>query len=174
MTKEEKSAYHKAWRERNKDKIKADKKAYHEANKDKIKAKDREYYKANAEKIKNKQKDYYKVNKDKVKQYIQTYSRSNPDVQRKTQYKRKFGITLEDYDKMLVEQKEKCCICDKHQSELNKLLHVDHDHKSGKIRWLLCGDCNLALGMFKDDEILLTNAIKYLRKNGQTKSISSW
>lgn len=166
MTKEEKAIYHKAWRERNKDKIKADKQAYHISNKDEIKAKDKLYYEANAEVIKNKQKKYYEANKDKVKKYIQTYNKTNPDVQRKTQYKRKFGITLDDYDKMFDIQEGKCSICTKHQSELKKLLHVDHNHETGKIRGLLCGDCNLALGMFKDNETLLTNAIKYLLVNG--------
>ncbi len=166
MTKEEKAAYSKAWRELNKDKIKADKKAYHIANIDTIKDKKKKYYNINVDKCKTKQKKYYEENKDKVKAYIQIYSKTNPDVQRKAQYKRKFDITIDDYDKMFNKQEGKCPICEKPQSELKKLLHVDHDHKTGKIRGLLCGDCNLALGMFKDSKILLTNSIKYLSTNG--------
>jgi 5-methylcytosine-specific restriction endonuclease McrA len=75
---------------------------------------------------------------------------------------RKFNITLEDYNKMFAEQEGCCAICNKHQSEFDKALAIDHDHKSGEVRGLLCMPCNTALGKFRDDTNLLQSAIRYL------------
>jgi hypothetical protein len=75
MTKEEKKAYQKAYREANKDKINANAKAYREANKDKLAAKAKAYYKAN----KDKRKAYREANKDKRKAYQQAYQKTNKD-----------------------------------------------------------------------------------------------
>lgn len=58
------------------------------------------------------------------------------------------------------QQKGKCAICCKEKG-IHGLV-VDHDHKSGKVRGLLCNSCNKALGFFQDDIEILTNAINYL------------
>lgn len=76
-----------------------------------------------------------------------------------------YGITLENYNEMLILQDYKCKICKRHKSEFIKPLAVDHCHDSGKIRGLLCGACNIALGLFRDNEKSLKEAIKYLRLN---------
>lgn len=68
----------------------------------------------------------------------------------KNKYK-KYGMTLEDYDKMFVAQNGQCAICQKHQSELKHTLVVDHNHKTGKIRGLLCNRCNTLLGHIEHD-----------------------
>lgn len=76
-------------------------------------------------------------------------------------FKRKYGIGLNDYKLMLKKQKNKCAIC--HQScPSNRNLSVDHSHKTGIVRGLLCIHCNQAIGHFKDDPLLLKNAIHYL------------
>jgi hypothetical protein len=84
---------------------------------------------------------------------------------RESKLKYRFGITVEQYDEMFNEQKGRCAGCNKHQSELIKRLYVDHNHQTGNIRGLLCGNCNLALGNAKDDVIILTKLIEYLKKN---------
>lgn len=81
-----------------------------------------------------------------------------------------YGITLEDYDKMLAEQNGVCAICGKKETRKNKYtgvcrLHIDHDHENGKVRGLLCSKCNMSLGGFNDDIEILNNAIDYLLKN---------
>lgn len=82
--------------------------------------------------------------------------------------KRSFGITLEDFQKMGTKQNWVCKICKKPETVFDKRINttrnltVDHDHKTGKIRGLLCTNCNKGLGMFKDDKNLLKNAIEYL------------
>jgi hypothetical protein len=75
---------------------------------------------------------------------------------------RSFGIDIHEYNKMLLAQNYSCKICLSHQSEFKKQLFVDHCHKTGKIRGLLCNHCNIGLGKFKDDVGIINNAIKYL------------
>ena len=74
----------------------------------------------------------------------------------------KFGLSWEGYQQLFEQQQGKCAICEKHQSELKKRLHVDHCHKTGKIRGLLCRNCNLFLGNIQDSKKFLSNALKYL------------
>ena len=85
-------------------------------------------------------------------------------VVRNTNLLKKFGITLDDYNLMFTQQKGCCAICEKHQTEFDKRLAVDHCHKSGKVRGLLCQQCNQALGMFYDNVENLKNAISYLEE----------
>lgn len=68
-------------------------------------------------------------------------------IARRHRYKKQYGLTLKDYDKMLRQQKGKCLICDR--EPLKTRLCIDHDHTSGKVRGLLCHPCNLALGRFE-------------------------
>ena len=84
--------------------------------------------------------------------------------ERKHNLKRMFGISLEDYDLKLEQQKNVCAICGG-LCKSGKRLAVDHDHKTGKIRDLLCGNCNGGLGKFQDNPELLIKAADYLRKH---------
>lgn len=81
---------------------------------------------------------------------------------------RKYGLTLEDYDSLLEAQSRVCKICGKEHTK-GKPLVVDHCHKTGLVRGLLCGPCNSGLGFMRDNEDLLLSAIKYLQ---QTKARS--
>lgn len=77
---------------------------------------------------------------------------------------RRYGITQEDFDKMLSEQNNKCKICSI-EFKGTKYTHIDHCHDTNRVRGLLCNDCNLALGQFNDNTDILDNAIKYLQKS---------
>ena len=85
---------------------------------------------------------------------------------RRRHLKTRYGMTLEQYNEMLEEQQGKCAICDRHgQSPGNKRnLDVDHCHKTGKIRGLLCNRCNQSMGKVKDDIDLLKKFLAYLLK----------
>ena len=72
-----------------------------------------------------------------------------------------YGITTDEYDAMLVAQSGLCAIC-RRSSDLT--LHVDHCHKTGRVRQLLCQRCNPALGLFDDDPELLIAAALYLER----------
>ena len=69
-------------------------------------------------------------------------------------------MSLEDYERLLKEQNYKCLICDK-----KKKLYVDHCHKTGKVRGLLCDLCNRGIGLFKEDVNSLSRAINFLNEN---------
>ena len=77
---------------------------------------------------------------------------------------KKYGITPEDYNAMLEEQDNKCKIC---LVKFNHTPHIDHCHRTGKIRSLLCRLCNTGLGFFKEDIKVLTKAINYLEEHNE-------
>ena len=76
--------------------------------------------------------------------------------------KRRFGVTQEDFDKMLEQQDNKCVIC---YTALDQSACVDHCHTTGVVRGLLCRKCNAALGLFNDDPEAVGRAKQYLEKN---------
>lgn len=109
-------------------------------------------------------------NAAKSRKYWDAHPEMRPkqrESNRKAQFKRKYGITLEDYDNMLAEQDSKCAICRSPDigDASRQFLYVDHCHDSQKIRGLLCSPCNLGLGAFKDNIEFLESAIGYLKKS---------
>lgn len=76
--------------------------------------------------------------------------------------KREFGITLVRYEEMLAEQGGRCAICNTCQSQDGKSFAVDHCHATGKVRALLCLNCNVTLGKMGDNPSLLRAAADYL------------
>lgn len=92
----------------------------------------------------------------------QRYQKRNPEKKAKwkREYKvRSYGISVEQYQQMVDAQDNRCAICG---GVTHKALNIDHCHATGKVRGLLCGNCNRALGMFMDSSEYLAKAIKYL------------
>ena len=81
---------------------------------------------------------------------------------RRYNLKKLFNIDIKQYNDLLKKQNNRCAICGVHQSKLNKQFAVDHEHSTGKVRGLLCIQCNLGIGNFKDSTIILKKAISYL------------
>lgn len=103
---------------------------------------------------------------------MREFSKEQPNAPRTEEEKRldrhkhlvrRFGITLVVYEKLFLAQKGLCAICG--GEEKNKTLAVDHDHITGKIRGLLCGSCNPAIGFLKDSPELALRAAEYLKKH---------
>jgi hypothetical protein len=92
--------------------------------------------------------------------------RNNYSLEKQREYtlKKKYGITSKQYDEMLHEQDYKCYICQKHEDKLDRSLAVDHCHKTGKVRGLLCGNCNRFLGQINDDINTAERLVLYLQK----------
>jgi hypothetical protein len=118
---------------------------------------------------------WYEQHKEKRRKQIAEYTASKPKewIQakgRRDHLKRRYNITPQEYETKLASQDYKCAVCGKDASD-NKRggkldpLHVDHCHKSGNLRDLLCYSCNSGLGQFKDDIETLQKAIDYLRKH---------
>ena len=103
-----------------------------------------------------------KVSKVRHRKYV----KENPDKRRSTVLKNKYGLTLDQYMRMLGAQGGACAICGSSNPGASKqVFSVDHDHSTGKVRGLLCHDCNAGLGMFKEDTLSLRLAIDYLEKH---------
>jgi len=92
------------------------------------------------------------------------YYENNPLAKKEQDMKRTYGITLDDYDRMLKSQNNRCAICNGTETGriASKYLAIDHCHTTGKVRGLLCFTCNTAIGHMKDDVELLEKAIAYL------------
>ena len=99
-------------------------------------------------------KSYYQKNKKSILLKQKKWNR-------KKDLKKKFNITLDQYGEMLNNQNGVCAIC---KRKNKKTLAVDHNHSTGRIRGLLCGNCNWAIGLFLEDIGILTSAIEYLSK----------
>lgn len=69
-----------------------------------------------------------------------------------------------EYIIQLIDNQKQCDICGVH-TDTCKILHIDHDHTTGEFRGLLCGNCNVGIGMLKDSSAVLANAIEYLNKS---------
>lgn len=116
-------------------------------------------YKAkNRTEVIRKKKLYRKQNAEKCSKQNRQYN-----------LKRNYKLSPKDYDDLLAKQNHVCAICLKPETGTNqfglKRLAVDHDHSTQKIRGLLCGFCNMGLGMFRDNSQSLLNAATYLEKN---------
>lgn len=94
---------------------------------------------------------------------------------RRSRLKKRYGITADQYDQMVIDQEGVCAICKSNTAGgrgLNSRLAVDHNHETGEVRGLLCGMCNQGIGMFKEDTEVMKKAIEYLT-NYSTSSSSS-
>jgi hypothetical protein len=79
--------------------------------------------------------------------------------------KKRYGITLDQYCAIHEAQRGRCAICGTESCATGKRLAVDHCHKTGKIRGLLCQACNTAIGKLKDDPDLIRRAASYVETN---------
>ena len=106
-----------------------------------------------------------RIARQKNGEYQRAWKSNNPEkskeLSRKTHIMRKFGITIAEYDSMLAAQNGVCAICEDTCSTGYKLA-VDHNHITGKIRALLCKNCNTAIGLLKENTNTMNKAINYL------------
>lgn len=139
----------------------------------------KEYYQKNREKILSKMKtpevkerinakrrEYYQKNKEKVSAYSKgrrQYGYQKCVYDKEKRIKMKYKLTIQDIENMLAGQNNKCFIC--HKEFTNNNYKIDHCHKSGLVRGLLCHLCNSAIGFLKDDKDNLKRAIEYLEKH---------
>lgn len=114
-------------------------------------------------------KDHHAKEESKQK-HREWYNTKYVPVERNLRYIKTYGITLDQYNEMSVQQDHKCKICKKPETAKSSLrkdgsynLAVDHCHKTGKVRGLLCQKCNGGLGQFHDSIQNLYSAIEYLK-----------
>jgi hypothetical protein len=111
--------------------------------------------------------------KDSWAEYMREYRKRKPHIIKSIDLKKRFGISLEDYQLMLNNQNNVCAICGQPEKSVDyrtkkvRSMAVDHCHTSGKIRGLLCSDCNTALGLFRENIDFMKSAIKYLEDSNE-------
>lgn len=89
---------------------------------------------------------------------------ANPGAWRESHLRRRFGMSVEEYDSLCSRQGNRCAICGSEEDgNCKKRLTVDHDHVTGKVRGLLCDRCNRAIGLLRDDPTVLRKAMIYLK-----------
>ena len=104
-------------------------------------------------------RDYYERNKPR----IQAYKKARHQKVKRQVRMAKYGLTVDDYDRMAKQQDYGCALCGLEEwATRDGVLCVDHEHSTGRVRGLLCYNCNLGLGHLKDDPSLLAKAAKYL------------
>ena len=130
---------------------------------------DRAYYLRNRDKIIARAKRYYEAHKDQVRASVKKYNTKNPERKRlndrRSWLRRKYGVSVEQYNTLLEIQNGRCSICGRSASDNGKLLAVDHAHQTGLVRGLLCNDCNSGLGFFHERQDLLMEAMTYLENH---------
>lgn len=105
----------------------------------------------------------YAANKVRDREYYRRYYEKNPTKLKEYNLKL-YGLTLDKFMQMQIEQNFCCAICMTHQDNLKRRLFVDHCHATGKVRGLLCQSCNTMIGNAKDSVLVLQAGIKYLSK----------
>ena len=126
------------------------------------------YYWRNPEKHRERAREKRAINKEKYRSYVRKYREKNPDGERARHLMREYGITIQEYDAMSVQQGGVCAICKQPETQerngVKYRLAVDHCHKTGKIRGLLCFKCNSAIGLFEKRDVPIRNIEEYLEK----------
>lgn len=135
----------------------------------------RAYYRANRERCLAESRKRYKANRETVavkskirRQLMSPEERARRHaVAQESRRLREFGLPKGQYAAMLASQGGACALCGERASGLTKsgrpiALHVDHDHATGRIRGLLCGKCNRAIGYLRDDPALIRKAALYV------------
>jgi hypothetical protein len=102
--------------------------------------------------------------------YLKQWRLENARMHKSTRLKSLYGVTLDEYEEMYLNQEGKCAICGEHK-ELGgkKGLVIDHCHQTGKVRELLCGICNSLLGRMEANMDVLHKFFEYRKKHGRAE-----
>ena len=143
-TREERNVYAREWRAKNKEKVRAQVRARYAANP--------EYH------------------REKNRKHILNFRKNNPNANRNKHYKKRYGITVEQYEAMAKAQNYLCAICNLPETKKRKdgtlsILAVDHDHTTGKVRELLCVGCNHMLGTIENRNVSLDAIAAYIKRH---------
>lgn len=109
----------------------------------------------------NYKKEWNRNNREHKANYLNNWHKRNPKKAQEYNLRRLYKLSIEELEELKRKQDFKCAICEK-----EKQLCVDHDHKTGRLRGLLCKPCNLALGNLGDTETSILKVLAYLKEYG--------
>jgi len=142
--------------------------AYKAANGERIRSNQRKYREEHREHTRKKSRDFYYSHKLEQDLKCKQYDLEHLEERRDRTLDVLYGITQLDYERIYSMQGGKCAICGKEEtarackSSRPKRLSVDHNHKTGEIRGLLCNRCNTAIGHLQENPVTLINAANYI------------
>jgi Autographiviridae endonuclease VII len=113
----------------------------------------------NAERLRKWRRDNPEKNRESQKKYAAANREKVLLKMKRGDLRRNYGLSLEEYNEMVKAQDGKCLICGD-----SGTLNVDHSHKDGKVRGLLCSRCNTSLGLAREDIGVLEKMIAYLKR----------
>lgn len=146
---------------KSKDRAKAYFKQWQRENRGKCNEYSKRWYERNRSQHLAATKKWKAANNEKMREWLKQWQRDNKSHINELRLIRKYGLTLKDWKELSIQQRNRCKICARKVK-----LHVDHNHKTNKVRGLLCANCNQALGLFFESRKSLYRAISYL----ETKS----
>lgn len=104
-------------------------------------------------------------NRGKYNDGAKLWRKRHPRNIREWRIRRKFGLSHAQYDEMANRQGNKCAICEQGPVGGREYLSIDHCHKTGKVRELLCDNCNKGIGCLQDNPELFIRAAEYLKRH---------
>lgn len=106
-------------------------------------------------------------NSDSAKKIKKEWRINNKPLMREKNYKKSYGMSIDDYNVLFEKQNGKCAICGSVETKrkASNFFAVDHCHKTGKVRGLLCDRCNVGIGSLEDSYDIVLSAANYLRKS---------
>jgi len=145
------NAYKSAWYARNKERLKRE---------GRVSRPSKEYH-----------REWRRRNRERLREKHLEWRRANPDALKEIRLRRKYGISTDELSALFLAQNGKCAICGKQLDMLAPSLsglrpNIDHDHRTGKVRGLLCKGCNTSLGVFGDDLVGILRVVDYLVSHG--------
>lgn len=135
---------------------------YRAEHKEELAAYHRKHYAEHKEKRDTYQREYNAEHREEVNARSRRWRAENTERAVNISLKHRFDITLDDYNAMLEAQGSSCAICGRTPEEEGRRLSVDHDHETGKVRGLLCNNCNRGIGYLQDNSSLCRLAANYL------------
>lgn len=144
----------------------ARRKKYYEESRDRLLQKQKQYAAANPEAYRARCRNWKEANPELSRACTKRWDEANPERRRslraKSHLKCKYGISTEEWDAMFSAQGFRCASCKSGDPRSKKGWATDHDHKSGRVRGILCPGCNLALGHIDDDATRLRALADYI------------
>lgn len=154
-----KKEYQKVYRAENREKTKA----YRTANREKINAQNKAWADKHREELNARKRALYAANPEKYNARLRAWHAANPERRRFQRLKDRLGMSQQEYEVLFDSQGGACAIC-KNLNWNGKTPNVDHDHITGKIRGILCHNCNTALGRIMDDPKIAQAMGDYIKK----------
>lgn len=164
-----KREWERCWRKAHPEESRERARRYRAANRDKENARARKYHKENREKALKAQKTWRQKNLEREAERRKQWAIDHPETQRKSGLKKRYGMTVDQWDALFEKQRQKCACCGASDLPSPKDWHTDHDHETGVVRGILCRSCNHMLGAAKEEPTRLQAGIAYLAKHAPFK-----